>query len=347
MAESESSAAVSNCPPANTPAHQLAKTLNLARLLIKKKERTLATARRHLNDIENYTDVAPVSVAFLGDSMIERMAWTTTTETGLFPNFQAWPPETRLTEQDLTSLNRTRQEVGRKPVSRIERVANFGCGGDKIENMLYRLVGDPSESLTGLVQEIGPLGGEAVFDEKQLLWVVQAGSNNLHHKKGLTDASLNALRILLLLLHGVSPPGSRLLLTGLFYRTDIPRELIDKANIDLKNLVANLEKEIARPNSSINRADKVATTHMSEALDQLDEATDVSTPEATPPSDHEAPWDRTDGTFRFFLPTSQLKEIFGCLEDHVHLNQEGYLKWMQTLLPKVDEMLESQRKDRY
>lgn len=287
---------------------------DLARGFSKFKERSFETAKVHLLDLTQETK--PVSVVLFGDSMIERMLTT-----GHCQNFKPWPSETMLPETDLQALNDARRNVGGTSVSRKYEVANFGCGGDKIENMLYRLVGDANNDLKGLVLKLSSSKGGMAARKRQKLWVVQAGSNNLHSKKGLTDASLKALDILLRLLFQANDPGSKFLLTGLFYRKDVPNDLVDKANTAMKELVAKLEKAKLEPSNNSASPARLASDH------HLHE--------------HGTPtplWDRADGTFRF-LPAPEMDVLDTLFEDHVHLNESGYRKWMQTLLPKVDEML--------
>ncbi|KAJ0109733.1 cetylhydrolase [Diaporthe amygdali] len=327
MAEAESSAAASKHASTSTSLNQLDPNyiLHLAHAHSKTKDRTLTTAKKHLQDIE--AKARPVRVALLGASMIERM-----TTTGRCESFDPWPSETMLPETSLRALNEERENLDEMPISRKEGVANFGCGGDKIENVLYRLVGDDSQNLKGLVHELSPAKGGNAIQRKPKLWVVQAGTNNLHSKKGLTDASLFSLEILLRVLHQESPEGSKFLLTGLFYRTDIRTELVDKANVSLRHIVVKLEQEVSGGQQSTEQSH--GASHR---------ASETTTPAEMLPSDHHErgpppPWDRADGTFRF-LPAPGIDDFDAFFEDHVHLNEKGYRKWMDTLLPKVDEML--------
>jgi lysophospholipase L1-like esterase len=81
------------------------------------------------------------------------------------------------------------------------------------------------------------------------LWVVHAGTNNLVPKKGLRDSDRDALRVLVRALLTLNPKGegSRVLVTGLFYRRDeITKELVDRANDKIRDVVRELAEEFGR-----------------------------------------------------------------------------------------------------
>ncbi|RYP06057.1 hypothetical protein DL764_003420 [Monosporascus ibericus] len=159
--------------------------------------------------------------------MIERMI--TTAES---PSFQPWPSAAILSEDSLASLG---APAGRK-ITRLGNVFNAGVGGDKYENLLYRLVGDDSaeRQLPGLLDI---LQGRDID-----IWVVHAGTNNLHPKRGLTDVDVNKLRLVLEAALRISRAETNLLLTGLFYRKDIADHLVDDANQKLETLVESINE---------------------------------------------------------------------------------------------------------
>ncbi|KAK5657433.1 hypothetical protein OQA88_3005 [Cercophora sp. LCS_1] len=161
-------------------------------------------------------------VVLFGDSMLERMITT-----GRSSNLvSAWPSEAMMDDESLTN-------------PRLVNVLNAGVGGDKVQNMAYRLLGDASQNLPGLAS--------LVANQKSVrLWVVQAGTNNLSPKRGLSDADRDALATMLrCLLKVEGAPGvrSRILLTGLFPRKDVPREKVDEANGKLVSVVRELNGE--------------------------------------------------------------------------------------------------------
>ncbi|KAG6361697.1 hypothetical protein INS49_009925 [Diaporthe citri] len=144
-------------------------------------------------------------------------------------------------DSDIQAMNDAKDDPDAAPIARIRGVANFGCGGDKIENVLYRVIGDTSMNLKGLARELHLCGGVCLTSRRRPeLWVIQAGTNNLHKNHGLRDADLHAMDILLKTLHHFGRASAKILVTGLFYRKDVAKELIDKANTDLQSLVARL-----------------------------------------------------------------------------------------------------------
>lgn len=199
------------------------------------------------------------------------------------------------------------------------------CSRWLTHDRLYRVLGDPSNGLKGLARELHPPKGGITTRRSQRLWVIRAGSNNLHHKRGLKDKDLHTLDILLRTLHHLSRPGTAFLLTGLSYRTDIANDLVDKANVELQRLVVKLQQEFPDAPKSTERS------HGRKGEARACYKKSGSTVNEVDLTAH-------PHTFEF-LPAPQLDEYGGWLEDHVHLNQEGYRVWMQTLLPKVHQML--------
>lgn len=248
-------------------------------------------------------------VGLLGDSMIERM-----TSTGQCKSLQSWPSETMASDSDIQAMNDARDDTDAAPLDRIQGVANFGCGGDKINNVLYRVMGDSQvdSGLKGLAQELNPsTGGSLSTPRKLKLWVIHAGTNNLHAKHGLKKDDLDLMDTLLKALHHLSRPGTKFLVTGLFYRKNIDNRLVDEANEALQSRVVSLNQELS------NAPQQNTTTNQPRA--------------STASGDG-------NGTFEF-LPAPQIDDFSQWLEDQVHLHPRGYQKWMQTLLPKVHEIL--------
>ncbi|KXX78171.1 Platelet-activating factor acetylhydrolase IB subunit gamma [Madurella mycetomatis] len=155
----------------------------------------------------------PPTIVLLGDSMVERM-----TTTGESPNLVApWPSAAMLPDSELPA-----------GTGRLHGVLNAGVGGDKVQNIAYRLVGerhpeDGEKDLAGLLEALvgcGPGRKEGVK-----LWVVQAGTNNLSVKKGLVDTDRDAFQVVLRALK------------------DVARELVDEANKKLMDMVKGLNHE--------------------------------------------------------------------------------------------------------
>lgn len=234
------------------------------------KQRSFTTVvENHIPLLQNHTEKP--QIVLLGDSMIERMITT-----GDSHSFQPWPSSTML--PDTPTETGPGASGGSAPFTRLDHVFNAGVGGDRYEHILYRLVGDNTEGrqLPGL---LATLKGCDIA-----LWVVHAGTNNLHPKRGLTDADVEKLRLVLQAVLRISPPGARLLLTGLFRRTDIADPLVEEANRKLEGLVVSMN-EPAAPRISFVAA-----------------------------------------------PQTVLEEH---LDDHVHLNAEGYRLWMRYLYPEI------------
>jgi platelet-activating factor acetylhydrolase IB subunit beta/gamma len=229
----------------------------------KYKERSYVTSKDvHLPLLHQHATEKPLIVLF-GDSMLERFKTT-----GNSPDFRAWPSKALLSG----------------PKERLDGVFNAGVGGDKIENMLYRLAGDSSRNLTGL---------STVLSKRDVrLWIVQAGTNNLHKKHGLKDDDCVALGLLLEILLSISQvPTTKILFTELFYRKDIADELVDDANRKIRAIV-----------TSINVGFERVVVILMPALKEVSK------------DQH--------------------------LDDHVHLNREGYQLWVERLVPMAIQILE-------
>ncbi|KAK0630482.1 SGNH hydrolase-type esterase domain-containing protein [Bombardia bombarda] len=209
----------------------VAEVESLLRPLAKYKERSHVTSKtQHIALLQNLkdSDTSPTVVLF-GDSMLERMITT-----GQSPSLEPWPSQAMLYDASDNATSQSESKQGR-----LQGVANFGVGGDKIQNMAYRLIGnpnpDPAKSLPALASLL------AVRKEVKL-WIVHAGTNNLHPKKGLTDGDRNALAAMLRAILVISSPEveCKVLLTGLFPRKDISQKLINEANAKLLGIVGEL-----------------------------------------------------------------------------------------------------------
>lgn len=355
----------------------------------------------------------------LGDSLIERM-----TTTGQSTSLQPWPSEQMLSKLELIHMNSNRASEGRENLLRLSAVLNAGCGGDKYENILYRLVGDeepssddaPSKDGDGQEQPSHSLVDALSKRQTQVkLWVIHAGTNNLHKKKGLSEPSLLAMQVLLTTLLHISAPETHILVTALFYRTDIRNDLVDQANAKLKEIVEGLAMQTASsptsPFDQEKRRDSVISQAVSASGNSLldsslpsgtvddafkeDESDAGPSSAATKPTQYEEIKARKDAEIsRLEASISRLdfqpectgppKQLdhFGQrrirnqyinlqiphdpeaprikflsvpedfdpekhLEDHVHLNLEGYQMWMRTLFPVTAEMLSRADNMRY
>jgi lysophospholipase L1-like esterase len=178
-----------------------------------------------------------MNVVFIGDSMFERLKTT-----GINTKLASLP----------TSFN-------------------AGIGGDKIENVLYRL----------------DLGLLDLLEKKNVkLWVVMVGTNNL--KKALKGVEVERYRLLLQALLRIAPK-SRVFVCGVFRRKDIDDQFVESSNEMLRGLVDEMNGKLAAERLSWVEA-----------------------------------------------PVGITKDR---LADHVHLDEEGYKIWDETLYPKIEELL--------
>lgn len=137
-----------------------------------------------------------IDVVLLGDSMLERFK---------------------------TSGNNT--QIGQMSYPQL---FNAGVGGDKIENVLYRVD-------LGLLRLLKPKNPKVV--------VIHLGTNNLQQKRGLECQHLDEYYLLLQALLISLSNRPKVLVTGLFKRRDIDEEYITQSNMALEALVARISKE--------------------------------------------------------------------------------------------------------
>lgn len=331
--------------------------LQTARQLSKFKERSQQTSRDdHIPKIMR-TSRAP-RVMLLGDSLLERM-----TTTGQCLSLQPWPSEQMLSKLQLDHINSNGCPSKSKILYRISDAFNAGCGGDKIENILYRLLGN-EDSMEREREEPSSRGYEQFFhgmihtlgerDTQVKLWVVHAGTNNLHKKKGLTDASVDAMRVLLRTLFHISAPETHVLVTALFYRKDIQNELIDQANAKLKEIVDALALEVSCvPTSTHASGKRCASATIGElsgcGRGQFDKPLRATTVDDDGGGKHfhlQIPHSCKIPRIQF-LPVPGVFDPEEHLEDHVHLNLGGYQMWMEVLFPMVADMLQCTDDMRY
>ncbi|KAK6336972.1 hypothetical protein TWF718_009760 [Orbilia javanica] len=230
---------------------------------MKYKERSHKTLEEvHKPGLEQIPPTPPNSnetcfdVIFIGDSMLERLKTT--------------GQNTRL--------------------HNLPRSFNLGVGGDKIENVLYRLH-------TGYISLLA--------NRPPKLWVVHIGTNNLRPKKGLRDSGPSDYENFQILIQTlwILCPGSKVLVTGLFPRRDVDDSLVQASN---RGLEASLD-ELGRGLKAIR--------------DSLPEPGLYS----------------ETGALFWAEPTGAINTEV--LVDHVHLNEEGYNLWDESLYPRILEIL--------
>ncbi|KAK6525900.1 hypothetical protein TWF281_010944 [Arthrobotrys megalospora] len=222
---------------------------------MKYKERSATTLEDvHKPGLESITPITKPSdtpsfdVIYIGDSMLERLKTT----------------------GENTKLHN------------LPRSFNLGVGGDKIENVLYRLH-------TGYIS--------LLQNRPTKLWVVHIGTNNLKPKKPLKGSESGDYSNFKILMQAISTlcPDSKVLVTGLFRRKDVGDEFVQVSNEGLKAVVDSMNQE---------------------------------SKEYGPPAADRFYWAEPTGAINTDV-----------LVDHVHLNEEGYRLWDESLYPRILELL--------
>ncbi|KAF8854658.1 SGNH hydrolase [Acephala macrosclerotiorum] len=149
---------------------------------------------------------------------------------------------------------------------------NAGVGGDKIENVLYRL-------------DLGLLDILSQQKEELKLCVVMIGTNNFNGKKPLKVTDIESYRPLLQALLRIFNAESKILCCEIFKRKDIKDELVEESNRTLRELTADMNAKLGK-----ERVGWIAA------------------------------------------PEGIVKER---LEDHVHLDEEGYRIWDEILSSRI------------
>ena len=168
----------------------------------KQRISTRACFKQRSHDTHNQThkpqleNDSPIDIVLLGDSMFERFK---------------------------TTGQRTR--IGRLAYPQL---FNAGVGGDKIENVLYRID-------LGLIDLLKPHNPKLI--------VLHIGTNNLRPKHGLKSQQLNDYDLLLRTLISSFSTNTQILVIGLFKRTDVEEQLISQSNKALEELVSNVNLE--------------------------------------------------------------------------------------------------------
>lgn len=196
------------------------------------------------------------TVMFLGSSMFERMGTT-----GQWQSQSLWPSEAMITTGRLGQLNDSRVAESLEPLNRISGAFNAGCCGDSIENTLHRLIGydnaktkeNPFYRLIQSSKRRDARGKGTVLGLRDVLsmrksevhlWVIDVGTSSFGETENLNEESMSALREILLTIFGMSSPSTLVLLTGIPYRLDTNREVIDKANEQLLALTLEVAHDI-------------------------------------------------------------------------------------------------------
>lgn len=152
----------------------------------------------------------------IGDSLLERL------KSLLTPPFQPISPGSSVIEH----LKNSPPGSAQLQLTTLPSSINLGCGGDKIENVLYRLY-------AGTYRLLLP------FPSSIKLIIIQVGTNNLRPLRPLTATECAKYSLLLAALLKIAP-GATLVCSGLFNRRDIPDGVVGASNDALKKVVEGL-----------------------------------------------------------------------------------------------------------
>lgn len=146
-------------------------------------------------------------VVYIGDSMLQRLETT-----GFF-----------------TSLHNQSNSI------------NLGVGGDKLENILYRLNVGLWNLFTARRRGMFPNGEVKLF-------VLHAGTNNLRKPKGgfRTEKETRAYELLVRALLEMGGEQCKVLCTGLFRRQDVKESAVTVSNAEIEGVVKRLNQEFVR-----------------------------------------------------------------------------------------------------
>jgi lysophospholipase L1-like esterase len=166
---------------------------NLLKQHAKWKQRSHDTHHNtHIPELASWSSDKRLRVVLIGDSMLER--------------FKTTGSSTR--------------------VGTLSNAFNAGVGGDKIENVLYRID-------QGLLKALAQTPPE--------LWVLTIGTNNLKPKRHLEPHDIESFTLLMAALLRCAEK-SKILMTGTPYRMDIPNDVVDGSNEKRKQAVEELDK---------------------------------------------------------------------------------------------------------
>jgi len=183
--------------PDNVLVHQTCSDQDFRQLIPDSMKSTYRSHNAH-NEIHlpllSQNSALPFTTVLIGDSMIERLQ---------------------------TTGSNTR-------IARLPSSFNAGVGGDRIENVLYRLD-------LGLFTSLKNHGIK--------LWVLMIGTNHIGTKKGLKKKELDAYRVLVQALLRIAPE-SRILACGMFQRKDVDDGNMERANMMLKEVVGEMNNKL-------------------------------------------------------------------------------------------------------
>jgi len=176
---------------------------------------------------------------------------------------------------------------------------NAGVGGDRNQNVVYRL----TEGLYNMLKT----AKKDVCDIK--LWILASGTNNLQKKRAFRKQDVESWRVLVEACLRIAP-ASTVLACDMSYRLDLPDGIVDQSNEMLREVVGEINEALR-----VENMEKEHGLQANEAQTERDRSDQVK-------------WIETRHMFS--------KDM---LDDHVHLNEEGYRVWDSVLWPLVANVL--------
>lgn len=176
---------------------------------------------------------------------------------------------------------------------------NAGVGGDSNQNVAYRL----TEGLFDMLKT----AKKDVCDIK--IWIVASGTNDLQKKRAFRKQDVESWRVLVEACLRIALE-STVLACDMSYRLDVPDGIVDQSNDMLKEVVGEIDEALC-----VENMEKEKELQMDESQAEGGREDQVKWIEA-----------------RHLLDQDRL-------DDHVHLNQEGYRVWDTALWPLVANVL--------
>lgn len=186
-------------------------TSSAASSLIEKKEKEKETQKE-----SSSSTIQSPRTLLIGDSLLERLKTLPT------PPLQT----ILLGFSAIEHLKDPPSDSAQFQLTTLPSSINLGCGGDKIENVIYRLYAGTYRLLLPLSPSIK-------------LIILQVGTNNLRPLRPLTATECAKYSLLLAALLKIAP-GATLVCSGLFNRRDIPEGVVGGSNDAMKEVVEGL-----------------------------------------------------------------------------------------------------------
>jgi len=179
---------------------------------------------------------------------------------------------------------------------------NAGVGGDRIQNVVYRL--GTKDLFSGLKQRGVKFA------------ILHIGTNNLRRNRGLTGGEIEEYALVLEALTRAAP-DIVVFVTGIMPRADIGSNFVNQSNTDLRQLVQDYNAIVeSTQGMPCFNSPHIPMLHCTSKI---------------------RGWSCLQTFPVHYVPPSPGINL-DKLVDHVHLNEEGYTQFAQSLLEKMDEL---------